>query len=78
MTRNQIPGKKNEDLAHLGAYKKGYISALNHLSQQESKEIENTQPHLLKKNKAAEKDITTPVLADSTIIICLSLLSCWL
>ena len=44
-------------MAHLGAYKKGYISALNHLSQQESKEIENTQRHLLKKNKAAEKDI---------------------
>ncbi|MGK7915268.1 MAG: hypothetical protein AB4038_06920 [Prochloraceae cyanobacterium] len=50
----ELPRK---DLAHLGAYKKGYISALNHLSQQESKEIENTQRHLLKKNKAAEKDI---------------------
>ncbi len=50
----ELPRK---DLAHLGAYKKGYISALKHLSQQESKEIENTQRHLLKKNKAAEKDI---------------------
>ncbi len=46
-----------KELAHLGAYKKGYISALNHLSQQESQEIENTHRQLLKKNKAAEKDI---------------------
>ncbi len=33
------------------------LIVLIHLSQQESQEIENTQRHLLKKNKAAEKDI---------------------
>ena len=50
----ELPRK---ELAHLGAYKKGYISALSHLHQQELKDTENTSLDQLKKNKAVEKDI---------------------